>query len=800
MSHTSSRAIVNASRLVIVLPILTVLAGCPSVPPNDADGGTDRDASRTDGAPDDGAASDAPVDAPDAGPPVATWDRRSCSVTVSFAPAPGATSVLLAGDFTGWGDAPLPMTDADGDGVYTITVGPENGLVRGQLHAYRVVVDGAYLLDPAATHRKYDGACINSGLLAPACDAGPEIVPLGDLTSTFDATSHLGRASVRVAIHTATDRAVPTSVTFTLDGAPIAAGAAVLDEAHGAYDVTLEGVAPGRHLLSIRATDASARDAEPIDLPFWIEEHPFEWRDATMYMIVVDRFANGDASSDAPVGAPVEYPADFHGGDLDGILAVMRTGYFESLGVNALWLSPINQQAEGAFTGRDDGRSYAGYHGYWPSRGQQVEPRFGGGDALHALIEEAHARGIRVLLDLINNQIHQQHEYFSAHPDWFRTGCVCGLDAGCGWSERPLDCLFAPYLPDIDWRVPGAEAQFTADALHWIEAYGIDGFRIDAVKHVETNSIVDLRAATARRYEQAGYRHYFVGETAVTQGDSVDYGCGEHYANGYEWLDAYTGETALDGQFDFPTHHRTHGLVDGTMGFDDVEAVVSDAQRFFDPAGLHVRFLGTHDSSRLASLAALDGRSGCRWPDGGGCSTLATATTDPAAYARIRRALAVLFTMPGIPFLYYGDEIAMPGGGDPDNRRDMIWDGALTSVAMGTETLSAQQVALRDFVQDLGRARADHAVMRRGRRITLIAESDVYAVAWAGDAPGELALMVTTRGAALAGRAIDGLTAGQLDGVTSFERVAGSGTLTRATGDRLRIDLAAGEVGVFVAH
>ncbi len=791
----------NAPRLVIVMSSLAVLAGCPSVPPNDVDGGPPRDAGRFDGAPPDGGADDADVDAPDTGPPVGNWARRSCNVTVRFAPAPGASTVLLAGDFTGWADHPIAMTDPDGDGVYSVTVGPENGLVRGQLHAYRVVVDGNYLLDPAATHRKFDGACINSGLLAPACDAGPEIIPEGDLTATFDSATSLGRAQVRVAIHTATDGAVPTAVDVRLDGTALDGRSTVLDSAHGAYDIGVDGVAVGRHLLSIRATDERGRAAEPIDLPFWIEAEPFEWRDATMYMIVVDRFANGDRASDAPVGAPVQRPADFHGGDLDGVLEVMRTGYFESLGVNALWLSPINQQAEGAFVGRDDGRMYAGYHGYWPERGRVVEPRFGGDDALHALIEEAHARGIRVLLDLINNQVHEQHEYYLAHPEWFRTGCVCGIDPGCGWSERPLDCLFAPYLPDINWRVPEAEDQFTSDALFWIEQYGVDGFRIDAVKHVETNSIIDLRAATARRYEQAGYRHYFVGETAVTQGDSVDYGCGESYANGYEWLDAYTGVTALDGQFDFPSHHRLHGLVDGTMGFDAVETVVADAQRLLRPEGLHVRFLGTHDSSRLASSAAMDPTAGCQWPDAGGCSVLASAPSDPVVYARIRRALGVLFTMPGIPFLYYGDEVAMPGGGDPDNRRDMIWEGPLASVAMGTDALTAPQTALREFVRDLGLARRDHAALRRGRRITLIAESDVYAVAWAGETPGEVVLMVTTRGGALASRAIDGLTAGQLEGVTSFERVAGTGTLRRgASGNRLLIDLAAGEVGLFVAR
>ncbi|MDQ3036086.1 MAG: alpha-amylase family glycosyl hydrolase [Myxococcota bacterium] len=737
----------------------------------------------------------------DGGPPPVTarWGRRSCSATVRFAARPGASVVQMAGDFTGWGDAPLAMTDPDDDGVFEIRLGPETGLVPGTLHAYRVIVDGEYLLDPTAAHRKYDGDCINSGLLAPACDAGPEIVP-GRLMTAHDASTGRGSASVRLAILTALDGAAPSSVRFELDGALLDARMAVLDEDAGAYDVALAGLEEGRHLLSVRATDDRGREAAPIDLPFWIEARAFDWRDATMYMIVVDRFANGDRASDAPVGAPVEYPADFHGGDLQGITEVMRSGYFEQMGANVLWLSPINDQAEGHFEGRDDAHRYAGYHGYWPERGRAVEPRFGGDAALHALIDEAHSRGIRVLLDLINNQVHEQHEYFTANPEWFRTGCVCGIDAGCGWSERPLDCLFAPYLPDINWRVPAAEAQFTDDALYWIEEFGIDGFRIDAVKHVETNSIVNLRAATARRFEQGGYRHYFVGETAVTEGDAVDYGCGERFGNGYEWLDGYVGERALDGQFDFPSHHRMGGLIDGTMGFDAVESVVRDAQTRLRPEGLHVRFLGTHDSSRIASRAAMDGRAGCRWLEGG-CASLPDASSDPAVYARLRRALAVLYTMPGIPFLYYGDELAMPGGGDPDNRRDMIWEGALAGVSMSSEMPSAEQRALRDFVAAVGRARAESVAIRRGRRVALIAESNLYVVAWIGERSGELALMIANRGGAISGRGIDGLTAGQLEGIASFERAAGlGGALVRGTGSRLTLDLPAGEAAIFIAR
>ena len=169
-----------------------------------------------------------------------------------------------------------------------------------------------------------------------------------------------GDAAVRLQILTASDGAAPTSVSVTLDEVPVPALDGMLDVAAGAYDVALADLAPGRHVLSVRVTDAMDREAEPVDLPFWIEEEPFEWRDALMYMLVVDRFANGDRSIDAPVGAPVEYPADFHGGDLWGALEVMQSGYFDDLGVNVIWLSPINQQAEGHFEGRDGPRRFAG--------------------------------------------------------------------------------------------------------------------------------------------------------------------------------------------------------------------------------------------------------------------------------------------------------------------------------------------------------------------------------------------------------------------------------------------------------
>ena len=728
-------------------------------------------------------------------PPSIEWPVRGCELTLRHTPPLGASSVLVAGEFTDWESAALPMRDDDGDGTFELTLAPSARLEAGTRYAYRLIVDGDWRLDPRSALRRYVDDCQNSALELPPCEAAPEIVP-GPLTTTFDPASATGRFEVDVQVLVATDRAAPT-VTFTLDGARLDAPSA---NATGTFALQGEALAAGRHVLSIRARDSATREAAPVDLPFWIEPVPFDWRGATMYMIVVDRFANGDRANDSMVGAPVERPADFHGGDLAGITEVIESGYFDSLGVDALWLSPINRQADGHFEGRDEPRRFAGYHGYWPSRGREVEPRFGSVDELRALVDAAHARGIRVLLDLINNQVHEQHEYFTATPGWFRTGCVCGIDPGCGWSERPLDCLFASYLPDIDWRVPAAEDRFIDDAVFWVSETGVDGFRIDAVKHVEPSSIVNLRAALHRRFELAGARTFLIGETAVGESDSADYGCGETYASGYDWIDAYVGERALDGQFDFPTHHRLqNGLLDSSMSYVALEQTVAELSTRYAPDGVHVRFLGTHDSDRMASRAALDPARGCRWADSPGCSGLPMTSTDPQTYARLRRAFTVLFTLPGIPFIYYGDEIGMPGGNDPDNRRDMIWTDSLSALANGSTSLTAEQAALREHVRALGGLRRSSAAFRNGRRVPLFDDADLWVVAFADDDPGELAVVAVNRGAAVDARVISGLTGAMIGDVVSFDAAVGTGS-ARLDGRDLTLTVPAGRSAVFVGN
>lgn len=772
---------------VIRLPLLLALACGSSTPADDSgvDATTDaRDAGDAQG----DAQSDGNSDTRDTGPGAVSWEARGCDFTLAYTPAASVASVQVVGEFV---DAPLELEDGDGDGTFEIVLSPSARLRGGELHAYKIVVDGESVLDPNETHRRFHEGCIHSAFRMPACDT-PEIVA-SEVVTRWDDRS----MQTRLTIHTAADGAPPRDIVFTIDGVELPESATVLDSTTGSYDVTSTDLTPGRHVLGARVTDESDRVAEPVDLPFWIEDQSFEWQDATVYSIVVDRFANGDRSSDSPVGAPVERPADFHGGDLEGVAEVMRSGYFEELGINVIALSPLHLQAMGHSEELGSSRRVAAYHGEWPSRAREIEPRFGGEAALRDLIDEAHARGIRVIFHLANGHVHEQHEYYLDHPEWFRMGCICDFDAGCG-VDRRLDCQFASYLPDIDWRQSAAEQQIIDDAVYWVEEFGVDGFRLDAIEHTESNAVFNLRARLARRFEQGDERIFLFGETDVGAAEEGDLGCGVTYPNGFAWIDSYVGDNALDGQLDVPTHRALRdGLTRDQLTYTSVEAFVRDAETGFSPEALHIRYLGGHDSNRVASRAAFDPAADCAWV-GPSCVTLATTPSDAGTYARLRRAYTILYTLPGIPLLYYGDELAIPGGQVPDNRRDMVWSGELASVAMGETTTSTLQDGLRNHLQALGQARRESVALRRGNRVPLSVTDDLYVYGYEHDDRGQLALVAVNRGGDVNDVAVD-LTTDQVGDITSFETVAGVGTAS-LDATRLTLTLAAGDAAVFLGR
>src|SRR5262249_55217026 len=163
-------------------------------------------------------------------------------------------------------------------------------------------------------------------------------------------------------------------------------------------------------------------------------------------------------------------------GDFAGVTQKIADGTLDQVGARVLWLSPFYTNPSDAWPASDNVHYTTGYHGYWPIKAREVDPRWGGESALHALATEAHAHGIRVTMDAVVQHVHQEHEYLAAHPDWFNTkGCICGTN-NCDWTVHRLDCLFTSYLPNIDWTSTAGTAQWAADAIWWLDTFDLDGF------------------------------------------------------------------------------------------------------------------------------------------------------------------------------------------------------------------------------------------------------------------------------------------------------------------------------------
>ncbi len=432
----------------------------------------------------------------------------------------------------------------------------------------------------------------------------------------------------------------------------------------------------------------------------------FSWRDAMLYQILIDRFADGDPSNSRPVPHDsVAARANYHGGDLRGVLDKLEEGYFADLGVNVLWLSPVVENTDRAHREYPPPhRFYTGYHGYWPTHPERVEERFGDMDLLRRTIDAAHERGIRVLLDFVANHVHEDHPYFREHRDWFGT-----LELPDGrknlrlWDEQRLTTWFEPYLPSFDFEGSDAALEaMTDNAVWWLEQTGADGFRHDAVKHIPNRF---WRTLTRK-----------VREEVDSERELPAYQIGETFGS-YGLTSSYVTPGQLDAQFNFNLYDAAkYVFLDPAADF---EVLDQEMQRSLDVYGAdHVmgNLMDSHDKARF--LAYADGDLARDAPDDKEPGWLADIRVDdPASYRRAELYLAYLLTTPGVPTVYYGDEIGMTGANDPDNRRPMRF---------GLE-VTADERALKDRVSSLVRLRRERPALRRGGFHTLHAEGDAWA-------------------------------------------------------------------------
>jgi alpha-amylase len=249
------------------------------------------------------------------------------------------------------------------------------------------------------------------------------------------------------------------------------------------------------------------------------KEAPFTWNGANVYFLLTDRFNNGDVSNDINFDRTEETAKlrGFKGGDIKGITQKIKNGYFTNLGINAIWMTPIVEQIHGS-TDEGTGVTY-GYHGYWTSDWTNLDPNFGTREDLKELVETAHKNKIRILLDAVINHTGPVTDIDPVWPnEWVRTTPVCAFDT----YENTVTCTLVKNLPDIKtesnkavelpprlvekWKEQGRYDQEIAELdvffqrtgypraarfyiMKWLTDYisefGIDGYRVDTVKHTE---------------------------------------------------------------------------------------------------------------------------------------------------------------------------------------------------------------------------------------------------------------------------------------------------------------------------
>ncbi len=675
------------------------LAACPKPPTQQADAG-----------------------APDAGPLI-------CPAVLRIKPPASIYRAAVAGEWNSFVDQPLA---ADGSGAFTAQLQLAPGT-----YAYEVVLDGARGLDPSNGYRKYSQGIERSALRVPDCRL-PSLAVFpgsvskarpaagsGNFQASISLTPGAGASgcSIDGSLRSTPGANAETSSTRTLTA----------DELHfdGARaEIALSGLPDGKHTV-VATARCGDFVSERLLLPFWIEERDFRFEDGPLYMAVTDRFRDGEPANDTPVSGAVD-SLNYFGGDLQGVEQALREGYFDSLGVRSIWLTPWQTQPEGTWLDRDGANPGTGYHGYWPVRAREVSARLGGEAALRSLIAEAHRHGIRVLMDAVLNHVHRDHEYFQDPQKrlWFRTGCVCG-SPGCDWTEKRLSCLFTEYLPDVDWTNEAASEQLISDVLWWLETYDLDGLRLDAVKHVEDLATFNLATRVRETFEQAGTRYFLMGETAMGwAGDKV----ADNQLQ-YDTIKRYLGPLGLDGQLDFVLYHAVPYRVFawGARGFLHADYWTDVSQKQFAGSTM-INFLGSHDAPRFLSLSAepslsYDQMSARRFAD------LPAAPSSSEPYDRHFLAMLNLATLPGVPLLYYGDEYGEFGGGDPDNRHWMRF---------GSD-LSPQEKAQLDRAGALLKARSRLRGLGRGPMVRALVTEDLYAYARPDSDPAQGALVALNR-------------------------------------------------------
>ena len=422
--------------------------------------------------------------------------------------------------------------------------------------------------------------------------------------------------------------------------------------------------------------------------------------DDAIYLIMPDRFADGDPSNDPPPASPGTYDRSkaraYHGGDFRGIRD--HLDYLRDLGVTAIWLTPIVD---------NDNSSPQDYHGYGAVDEYAVEEHFGTLKDLQDLAAAAYAKGIKMIFDFVPNHIGPRHPWVAAppEPDWFHGTKEHHLIASGDFQfltdphapprywRNVVEGWFANILPDMNQENPDVAEYFIENALWWAEETGIDGYRLDTFPYVSRQFWSEWHRALRQVYP----RMTTVGEVMNGEPVITSFFVGDRAQN--DGIDS--GVTAV---FDYPFYYALReGLIENNSPARIVGVLAED--HLYPHPDLLVTFAGNHDVSRLASEKG-------------------------ASLDKIKLAFSIVLTMRGTPELYYGDEIGMTGGNDPDNRRD--FPGGFPGDKQNAFTQSGrtpEQQEIFSHVQKLLSLRKEHPALRHGQLWHISWDESSYAFA-----------------------------------------------------------------------
>jgi glycosidase len=488
--------------------------------------------------------------------------------------------------------------------------------------------------------------------------------------------------------------------------------------------------------------------------------------DDVMYLIMIDRFSDGDQTNNDPAQSRGLYDRKnkyyYHGGDLEGIID--HLSYLKELGVTALWLTPWYDNYDRLNEIElKEGKPCTGFHGYNPQDFYSVEEHFGDLRKLQELVAAAHRFGIKIIQDEVVNHTGPYHPWVDDPPTpaWFngtrqkhlanvfQTWTLHDPRPVAGLKKQTMEGWFLDFLPDLNQNDPEVARYLIQNTLWWVGVTGTDGIRMDTWQYVPNSFWHQWTAALKREFPN----FTVVGE--VKDGDVVH----TSYFQGGKVRDG--ADSGLDSLLDFPLFYPIRHAFGEGRNLDDVPKTLAKDFLYTNP-NILVTLLGGHDDGRFMSEQG-------------------------ATLAGLKLANAFVLTTRGVPQLYYGDELGMKGpdeataradfpGGFPGDKRN----------AFSKEGRTADEQEVFEYIRRVAHLHTELEPLKRGELVNLYVSEQQYVYARKSKT-GVVVIAINNDGKA-ANIEVDALPAGLFNGTVLVDRL-GMSKEVRVTDGKLRFSL-----------